>query len=60
MKHGMTRIFDNEGNILCRMCNIKLTTNNCKGKLYYDKEASICGKCYLQWKREVRKQKGES
>lgn len=59
MKRGKTRLFDSEGNVICTICKIILTTNNCKGKLYHNKEASICGKCYLKWKRERRKQKGE-
>ena len=44
----------------CSACGTTLNTNNSKGKLYNHGKAEYCGKCYLQWRREVRKRNGES
>tara|TARA_R110000744_G_scaffold1725_3_gene6217 strand:+ start:21018 stop:21248 length:231 start_codon:yes stop_codon:yes gene_type:complete len=58
-KKELIRIQNHIGQLVCAMCKTVLNTNNSKGKLYEAKTAEICGKCYLQWRREVRQRRGE-
>ena len=48
-----------EGPAHCDDCGDLLTLMNTKGHLHRGLANIRCGKCYLKWKREERRKKGE-